>query len=215
MTDSCGAAAAERRLSQSALRRKVDSVVAEPLDASPRQAAEALAEIAGLRRRTRRSLGMPWFPLVCFGALTMLSAPAVAVAGVGALAPFWAVAGAGGMLLTRRHYRHRSRRRGAAGRRRAWTVAGAMFAGGFAAGVGAGVAAGETAGVLAPIAVVLAGYAVFGWLQRSLSPALAVAPGAAVAAALALADVSPWVIELTFGAALVAAGVSLREMGGS
>ncbi len=45
----------------------------ESLEASPRQAAERLSEIAGLRRRTRRSLGTPWFPLVCFGALTMLS----------------------------------------------------------------------------------------------------------------------------------------------
>jgi hypothetical protein len=190
-------------------------VLAQPLEASPRQAAETLAEIAGLRRRTRRSLGAPWFPLVCFGALTMLSAPLVAVASVAALAPFWAVAGAGGMLLTRRHYQRRSRRRGAAGRRRAWAVAATMFAGGFAAGIIGGVAGGEGAGVLAPVGVVLAGYAVLGWLLRSLAVAVAVAPGAGLAAVLVFAGGSPWVTELIFGAALVAAGVGLRARGGS
>lgn len=184
-------------------------MLADPPE-SPRQAAETLSEVAWLRRRTRRSLGTPWFPLVCFGALTMLSAPLVAAAGVSVLAPYWVMAGAGGMLLTRRHYQHRGRRRGVAGRRRAWAVAAAMFASCFAAGIIAGVAAGKAAGVLAPVLVVLAGYALFGWLQRSLALAVAVAPGAALAVALVLAGASPWAVELTFGAALVAAGGGLR-----
>ncbi len=185
-------------------------MLAEPPERSPRQAAETLSEIARLRRRTRRSLGTPWFPLVCFGALTMLSAPLIAMAGEAALAPFWAVAGGGGMLLTRRHYQRRSRQRGAASRRRVWTVAAAMFVGGFAAGIVGGVTGGESAGVLAPVVVVLTGYAVLGWLQRSLALSLAVAPGAALAVALVLAEARPWAVELTFGAALVAAGVCLR-----
>jgi hypothetical protein len=144
----------------------------------------------------------------------MLSAPLVAVTGTVALAPFWALAGAGGMLLTRRHYKRRSRQRGVASRRRAWAIAAMMFTGAFAAGVIAGFAAGEAAGVLAPVVVVLAGYVVFGCLQRSIALPLAVAPGAAVAGALVVAHASTWVVELAFGAALVAAGVALRARAG-
>lgn len=79
------------------------------MDTSARQAAEALDEIARLRGRTRRSLGVPWFPLVCFGVLTMLCAPLIAGAGPAALIPLWLVAGAAGMLLIRRYYRRRGR----------------------------------------------------------------------------------------------------------
>lgn len=197
------------------MRRKVEAVSIESREASPRQAAETLGEIAELRLRARRSLGAPWFPLVCFGALTMLSAPLVAVAGVAVLAPFWVVAGASGMLLIRRHYRHRTQRRGVTGRgRRAWSIAAAICVGGFAAGIFGGAVAGDAAGVLGPITVVLVGYASLGWLQRSIAPPLAVAPGATLAGALVLTGAPPWAVELTFGAALVAAGAGLRARSG-
>ncbi len=185
-------------------------MLADPLDASPRQAAEALDDLARLRQRTRRSLGAPWFPLVCFGALTMFSAPLVAVAGTAALLPLWLTAGGVGMLLTRRHYRRRARERGVMARgRRVWAVAVAMFVGCMTAGVAAGMISGQAAGVLAPIVVVLAGYLVLGWMQRDPAASLALAPGAALAAAFALAGLAPWIVELTFGVALIGAGVGL------
>ena len=103
-----------------------------------------LGEIDQLRQRARRTLGAPWFPLVCFGALTMLSAPLLAVAGTAVLAPFWIPAGGGGMLFTRRHYRRRIRGRGVAGHgRRAWAVGVPTCAGAFAAADHGGTAAGE------------------------------------------------------------------------
>lgn len=186
-------------------------MLAGPVHASPRQAAEALGDLARLRRRTRRSLGVPWFPMVCFGALTMFSAPLVALAGTVVLAPLWLVAGAAGMLLTRRHYRRRARQRGVTGRgQRAWVVAWAMFAGCMTAGVAAGTMGGQAAGVLAPIVVVVAGYVALGWLQRDPVPSLAIAPGAVLAAAFAGAGLAPWIVELTFGATMVAAGAGLR-----
>lgn len=186
-------------------------MLTDPVVASPRQAAETLSDLTRLRRSTRRSLGVPWFPMVCFGGLTILSVPLLLVAGTAALAPFWVVVGAAGMLLTRRHYRCRARQRGVTGRRRrSWTVAVVMFAGGLAAGVGAGVTSGAAAGVLAPIVVVVTGYAALGWLRRDPVPTLALAPGAGVAATFALAGLAPWVVELTFGAGLVMAGLGLR-----
>jgi hypothetical protein len=188
-------------------------VLTDPFETSPRQAAEALDDLARLRRRTRRSLGAPWFPLVCFGALTVVSAPLVAVAGTAALLPLWLMAGVAGMLLTRRHYRDRARQRGVTGRgRRVWAVAVGMFLGCMTAGVTADMISGAPGGVLAPILVVLAGYLVLGWMQRDPVASLALAPGAALAAAFALAGLAPWIVELTFGAALIGAGVSLHAI---
>ncbi len=151
--------------------------------------------------------------MACFGALTMLSAPLVAAAGTAALLPLWIVAGSAGMLLTRRHYQRRADRRGVTGRgRRTWLIAAAMFTGCVAAGVAGGQLG--SPGLLAPMAIVLTGYVVLGWLQRSLVAPLAVAPGVALATVLAGAGQPPWIIELTFGAALVAAGAGLRAAGG-
>jgi hypothetical protein len=189
----------------------VTTVLIDPTGTSPQQAAEALGDVARLRRRTRRALGMPWFPLVCFGGLTMLSAPLVAVAGTSALAPLWLVAGAAGMLLTRHHYRRRARQLGLTGRRRrTWAVAVAIAVACLTAGIAGGMTSGEAGGVLAPIVVVAAGYLVLGWLQGSVVAALAVAPGAVLAAALVLAGLAPWIVELTFGAAMAVAGAGLR-----
>ncbi len=141
----------------------------------------------------------------------MLSAPMVAAFGLSVLAPLWLLAGAAGMLLTGRHYRHRARDRGVTGRgRRAWAIAWGMFLGCLAAGAVGGAMSGEAAGVLAPIIVVIAGYLALGWSRRSFGPALAVAPGAALAVALVLAGVAPWLVELTFGGALVLAGIAIR-----
>ncbi len=188
------------------------SVLSDPPNASPRQAAETLEDLARLRRRTRRSFGRPWFPMVCFGALTLLSAPLVAATSPSALLPLWVLAGSAGMLLTRRHYRRGIRHRGVTGRgRRAWAVAVTLFVACLAAEVVLGLMNGGLAALLTtPIVMVLAGYLALGWLARDLVPSLAITPGAALAAAFALADLAPWIVELTFGATLVVAGAALR-----
>jgi hypothetical protein len=188
-------------------------MLGDPPDASPREAAEALGEIARLRGRTRRSLGMPWFPLICFGALTMLSAPLVAAAGTITLVPLWLVAGTAGMLLTRRYYRRRGDRLGVTGRgRRVWAVAVVMGILCVAGGVVSGTASGPAAGLLTPVVVVAAGYLAMGWLQRNLAASLAAVPGAVLAAALILHGAAAWAVELAFGAAMVAAGAVLRAV---
>jgi len=183
----------------------------DPAGPSRREAVEALGEIAQLRGRTRRSLGMPWFPLTCFGAVTMLSAPLVAAAGTIALIPVWLAGGAAGMLLTRRYYRRRGQRLGVTGLGwRLGAAAAAMIVAGLVAGVVGGVAGGQAAGLLAPVMIVVAGYLALGWLQHNLVPSLAVIPAAALAAVLILHHLAPWVVELAFGAAMATAGVGLR-----
>ncbi len=200
-------------VAESTLRGKVPSVLADPFQPSARDAALTLEEIAHLQRRTRTSLGTPWFPLVCFGAVNLLSAAVIAADGTGALAPLWIVAGGAAMLVTRRHYRRRAERRGVTGRgRRIWLISAAMFTGCLGAGVVAGMLGGEVTGLLAPITLVLAGYVVLGWLQRSALAPLAVLPGVAVAIVLATRGQPPWLIELAFGAALTVAGVVVRAV---
>jgi hypothetical protein len=184
-----------------------------PAGPSRRQAAEALGEIARLRRRTRRSLGMPWFPLTYFGAVTILSAPLVAAAGTIALIPVWLAGGMAGMLLTRRYYRRRGQRLGVTGRGwRLGVAAAAMIVLALLAGVAGGMAGGQAAGLLAPVVTVVAGYLALGWLQHNLVPSLAIAPAAALAAVLIFCDLAPWVVELAFGAAMATAGVGLRSI---
>jgi hypothetical protein len=183
----------------------------DPAGLSRRQAAEALGEIERLRRRTRRSLGMPWFPLTCFGAVTILSAPLVAAAGTITLIPLWLAGGAAGMMLTRRYYRRRGQRLGVTGRGwRLGAAAGAMIVLGLLAGVAGGVAGGQSAGLLAPVVTVVAGYLALGWLEHNLMPSLAIAPAAALAVVLIVCHLAPWIVELAFGAAMATAGVGLR-----
>jgi hypothetical protein len=183
----------------------------DSLEASPREAAVALDEIDRLRRRTRRSLGPPWFPLVYFGLVTILSAPLVAAAGAPVLAPVWIIGGGVGLLVMNRLQARQARERGLTGRRLGpWTIGVAMLLGCIAAGVAVGRAAGADGGVLAPIVVVVTGYLALGWLRRDPQPSLALAPGAALAAVFALSGFAPWLVELTFGLAMAAAGLRLR-----
>jgi hypothetical protein len=179
------------------------------LEPSGREAVETLRDVARLRRATRRSLGTPWFPLVYFGVLTMVSAPLLGDGPAAGLIALWVLAGTLGMALTRRHYRRRAQRRGVAGRRRSWWVAWAMFAGCFAAGLAGGLLGGLAGGVIGPIAVVSAGYVVMGVQQRRAVVALAALPAAALAALSAAAGGSPQSAELAFGAALALAGAVL------
>jgi hypothetical protein len=185
----------------------------DPAGPSRREAAEALDEIGRLRGRTRRSLGMPWFPLTCFGAVTMLSAPLVAAAGTITLIPLWLVGGTAGMLLTARYYRRRGQRLGVTGVGwRLGAAAAAMIVLGLSAGVTGGMAGGQAAGLLAPVVMVAAGYLALGWLQHNLMPSLAILPAAALAAVLILHHAAPWLVELAFGGAMATAGVCLRAV---
>lgn len=184
------------------------------MDASPRQAAELLDELAVLRGRTRRSLGVPWFPMVCFGALGMLAAAPAAVWGAVALGPFWLVGGIVGMLLVRRHYRARIDRSGVSGRgRRVWAVGLGMFGLCLVVGTVAGSVSGRAAAIVAPVVVVAVGYAVIGALQRSWLPPLAVAPAVVASIGLAAAGGPPWSVELVLGGGLLVAGLATRAIG--
>lgn len=179
----------------------------------PRHAAETLDELAALRRRTRRSLGQAWFPLGCFGAVTVTSAPLVAAVGTVVLLPLWIVAGIVGIRLTSRHYERRAALTGVCARAGGvWAVSVAMFLLCLLAGLGAGRVWGEAGGTLAPILVVLLGYAILAWLQRNALLLGLVLLCAVAGAVPALTGQRVWLVELVFGATLMLAGALLYRV---
>jgi len=179
----------------------------------PLRAAETLEELAELRRRSRRSLGQPWFPMVCFGIVTIFSAPLVAVAGTVVLLPLWIAAGVGGMVLTSRYYHRRGRFTGITARSGpVWAVAIGMFVVCLLAGIVGGNVWGAAGGSVAPIVIVILGYTAMGWLQRNALPPAMTAAGGTIAALLALSGQRPWLVESAFGVTLVGAGAILRTL---
>ncbi len=193
------------------MRRKANTSAPELPPLAPVDAAEVLAHVEAVRVRTRAALGTPWFPLLLFGALVVVSAPVVALAGPDALAPLWVLASVGGMLATRRHFRLRARARGATGpARRSWQVSALMAVGCFASALAAGHLGGQSAALAAPVGVCLLGYAVLGVVQRTARTAAWVAVAAVVAVAVLLAGGGPWLFELTFGCGLMGVGAALR-----
>lgn len=195
------------------MQRKVSRHQAITAPTSPREAAELLGDLGDLRRSTRRSLGAPWYPLLIFGGLTVLSAALVAQVGIGALGAFWLLAGPCGLLAIRRHYRTRERRRGVTGDRRSWAVGIVLCCACGAAGVAGGQLGGATSGLLAPVWVAVAGYLAFGVLQRRVAPSVGVAAAATAGTATGLGGGAPWLVELVFGAGLMLTGVLLGLAG--
>lgn len=187
----------------------------DPVETSPAQAADVMARLDRAQQATRRRMGVPWFPLVCFGVLYVVSAPLVAAAGTGTLAPYWLTAGSLGMLAVRRHYQGRAARGGVTGRVRpisALTIGGSALT--FAVGLAGGILVGASAGLVGPILAVFTAYVALGYLLHDSRPVLAVAPATGVGLALAAGDQQAWLVELTFGVGMLLGGVALRWAGG-
>ena len=179
---------------------------------SARQAQAVLGELARLRTETRRGWGSPWFALICFGSVAVLAAAAMEALGSAGLVGAWVLAGGVAFGLTRRHFRRRARIAGVVGRggsasRWSLTAFALCF---IAAAVGSRADAREGA-VVASIVVVLVSYLALGlWERRSDGP-VAVALATVPAFVLVGLSGAPWLVELAFGAGLIAAGGVLRS----
>lgn len=175
------------------------------MDAHLQEAAAQLAEVERLRRRTRASLGQPWFPMVVFGGVAVASAPVLAVASMFVLVPLWIVAGTAGMVAIQRFYRRRANARGAVTRsRRSWFVGVAIAVLALVAGYVGGAAAGISIGLSLPAVVVLGGYAALAWLQHDVIPLVCATPATVFAVLLVAGSAAPWLIELAYGGAMLA-----------
>lgn len=170
-----------------------------------------LGEIVRLRAHTRRAWASPWFALLCFGSVTLVAAGALATLGPTGMAAVWGLAGGGALLLTHRFYRRAGRRAGVTGHGRLamrWSVGAFVVC--FLAAAIAGHASGRENAVVVSIVVVLAAYLAFGSWQRRADAPITVTIVALPALGLCALSCAPWIVELTFGAGLIAAGALLR-----
>ncbi len=158
-------------------------------------------------------MGQPWFPLVYFGGLTVLSAGLLAVA-PGLLLPFWLGGSAAGLVLIGRHYRRRVQTTGVGARAGSWWIGIGMSLACLAVAVVAGHVAGASAGVLAPVGVVVLGYLALSAIQGSCWPALGVLACAVLSVGVAALSAPAWSIELVFGLSLTTLGGLLRRRSG-
>ena len=170
-----------------------------------------LGEITRLRVSTRRTWASPWFALICFGVVTTIAAGALQAGGPTAMFVTWGVLGGGALMLTGRFYRRAGRRDGITGRGRwamCWSISASLMC--FLAAAAVGRVSGREGAVLTSILVVFACYLALGAWQRRADASIAVAAAATPAVLLAALSAAPWLVELTFGGGLVAAGVLLR-----
>lgn len=166
--------------------------------------AETLRDIESIRIRTQQQLNHFWFPLMLFGALSIVSAVVGAAYGGPAVGMFWLVAGPLGGAATGLYYHKRESRLGVETNPVPWiaTAAGIMV-GCFATGFGGGALDMPALSTLGPLLSIAAGYLIFGRLARSMAISLS-------AAFLALAVLVMWLLgtpEVTsqIGAALYGA----------
>ncbi len=192
--------------------RDGSSTVTLASELSPRQAGETLAELGGLRRRTRRAVGTLWFPLVLFGSLTLLETPFELTVGPPAHAFFWLVVGPVGGILVGRRVRRRGRVRGMTSGPRAGGLLGAgICVGCFLLGLVGGWEGGERGALAAAVVWMTFGYLVLARLTERPVLGVTMVAVAAVVLALGAVSVPVWGMALAFGTGQLAAGAAFRR----
>ena len=133
------------------------------------EARQTLHELRRIRRETRAALDSLWFPLVVFGALTLVSSVVFTVAGPQAFGGlYWPVAGVAGGAVTAWYYSRRegSIGVGAAAAPHAATGA-AILIGTLGLGWGGALLGLPIVSAAGPSLVVAAGFLAFAYLERS------------------------------------------------
>ncbi len=130
--------------------------------------AEALRDIEHLRNRTQQQLNAFWFPLMLFGALSVVSSIVGALYGGFAGGIFWLVAGPLGGAATSFYYYKRESRLGVESNPFPWiaTAVGVMV-GCFATAFGGASLELPVLSTLGPLLTISAGYLIFGRLAHS------------------------------------------------
>lgn len=180
---------------------------------------EALAllnEVQRVRRRTKTEVGGLWFPLVVFGALSVLSAPLYGPA----LGVYWMVASPIGIALTVGFYCRRERAVGAESRVRPIVSAMGMIVVGTAVTGSLGGALGaERIAAIGPTLAVAAGLLMFARIEHSEPLAVLAAGMVTAAVALAIFGVAPAAAATALaagtGTASLLLGLAMRIRGGS
>jgi hypothetical protein len=173
------------------------------------RARELLDDVAGLRRRVRRPVGL-WPPLVVFGTVAVVGAPFGMLGGL-ATAVWWLTAGPVAFVAVGRlSYRHAHRRGIDGPSRLLWVLGIVSFAAVWLACFWISGAAHLPRGLAWTLAVAV-GY--LGWSRFARSwPVAAVAVGLGiVGTALALSPAPTWTVQLGVGAVMTAGGLLIRH----
>jgi hypothetical protein len=181
------------------------------MNADTQGARELIGNVERVRRRSRARSSTMWFPLLVFGAASLVSAGVVLLYGGDALGPYWSVAGPVGGVATAVHAMRRGRSVGVETRWGPYVAVGVMvLAGTLVLGAGGAMTGRPMVSAVGPPLVVSAGYLAFARLERSrLLGWLAIAL-AALAVLLPLAGAEA---ELTAAALAVAYGTVFLTTG--
>jgi hypothetical protein len=173
------------------------------------RARELLDDVASLRRRVRRPVGL-WPPLVVFGTVAVVGAPFGMLGGL-ATAVWWLTAGPVAFAAVGRFsYRHAHRLGIESPSRLLWVLGIVSFAAVWLACFWISSAAHLPRGLAWTLAVAV-GY--LGWSRFARSwPVAAVAVGLGiVGTALALSPAPTWTVQLGVGAVMTAGGLLIRH----
>lgn len=179
----------------------------------PDEAARTLAGIRSTRERTRSDLSSYWYPLVLFGALTVLSTPFFWLWDGGGVGLFWLAAAPAGSVAVGRYYRRRALSSGVARSPRAHIItAYGLIVACFALGFGGGIGGQDDIAGFGPPLAIAAAYVIFAWLESSALLALVACLLGGLTIALATADVAaaPQILALVYGLGFVSVGLLAR-----
>jgi hypothetical protein len=173
------------------------------------RARELLADVAGLRRRSRRPAGL-WPPFVVFGVVAVLGAPLGLLGGL-ATGLWWLCAGPVGFWLVVRCSSQQARERGIQSQARLPKILGVVtFAAGWLGCLWLANAAHLPIGLDWALLGSL-GYLGWSGFARSWPAAAAALAMAAVGCAIGLSPAPRWTIQLGVGVVMITGGLLLRR----
>lgn len=181
---------------------------------SPDEASQKLKSVRDARTASRGRLRSYSYPLIVFGALTMLSAPFFSIWEGAGVALFWLVAAPAGAFVVAREQRTREITVGAGRSARPYAItAAALVLACFALGTIGGVTDQVDVSRFGPPLAVSIAYLVFAWLERSAALAALATLVAVLTFVLAITgiDHAAQILALTYGASFLTLGVIARS----
>lgn len=181
----------------------------------PKEAAESLVAVDRIRRQAREAQRTMWFPLVLFGALSLISAGVVVLFGGPALGVYWPIAGLLGGVMTARYYHVRDIKIGLEGRIAPYiAISGFIYIGALLTGGLGGALGNDMLAAVGPAVVLAAGYGMFAWLERTTMLAAIAGSLGLLAVGLWLSDVNPEratvILAVSSGCVLLSSGLAFR-----
>ncbi|MGH3321593.1 MAG: hypothetical protein ACRDN9_15755 [Streptosporangiaceae bacterium] len=155
-------------------------------------AVDLLDEVRRVRSRSQERRPGMWFPMLLFGALSLVSVAVIVGYGAEWLGAYWPIAGIGGSLATAVFYQRGGRRVGFESRGRPYVAAAAVIlCGAFVTGSVGGALDALMVATVGPFLAVSAGLLMFARVDRNPPLTAFALAGAVFCIGLAMAGVGP------------------------